>query len=126
MTRNAFPDGIAVISCRDQTDAELLLRHILSRFTVGRRQPEEVTLATLADRTRQLLTGTHALVVLDNVEQTLPVHEVLQPLRTAGVAVPLHPHGPMPPRSHRPRPTLHTPPLGRDPTVSPPTVHSTR
>ncbi|HEY7975963.1 MAG TPA: TIR domain-containing protein, partial [Ktedonobacterales bacterium] len=87
MGANAFPDGIAVVVARDEHDPVRLLKQVLARFSEGRREPGEDTLATLADRARQILAGNQALVVLDNVEPGAHVGEVVQPLRAAGAAV---------------------------------------
>ncbi|HEY7019572.1 MAG TPA: tetratricopeptide repeat protein [Ktedonobacterales bacterium] len=84
---NTFPDGIAVVICKDQRDPLAILRSVLGRFTPGRVEPEDDDLAKLGDVARKLLADKRALVILDNVEDGWPVGQVLSILRTAGAAV---------------------------------------
>ena len=96
MTSPTFIDGIAVVSCKGESDPAKLLRLILARFTAGRREPDDETVPALADRARLMLAGKHVLVVLDNVEQGWPLRDVLGPLRTAGVSLLLTSRAQMP------------------------------
>jgi tetratricopeptide (TPR) repeat protein len=84
---NAYPDGIAVVICKDQRDPLEVLRAVLARFTKGNAVPQGEDLATLANAARELLDGKRALVILDNVEQEWPVGQVVNALRDAGVSV---------------------------------------
>jgi tetratricopeptide (TPR) repeat protein len=84
---NAFPDGIAVVVCKDQRNPLAVLRSVLARFTPGRVEPKDDDLAKLGDVARKLLANKRALVILDNVEDNWPVGQVLTTLRAAGAAV---------------------------------------
>jgi tetratricopeptide (TPR) repeat protein len=90
MGRRDFPDGIAVVDCREQhtpEEARALLRRALGRFTDGRKEPESDDPAELSDAARKILAGKRALVILDNVERDLPARQIISPLRSAGAAV---------------------------------------
>ncbi|HEY7834597.1 MAG TPA: TIR domain-containing protein [Ktedonobacterales bacterium] len=96
MARNAFPDGAAVVICKDQRDPVALLRRVIARFTPGRREPDDTEIPALADRARQTLGGKRALIALDNIEPDLPLRDVLGPLRAVGAAVLLTSRGELP------------------------------
>ncbi len=90
MGQRDFPDGIAVVDCREQRGPEAaraLLRKALGRFTDGRKEPESDDPAELGDAAANILAGKRALVILDNVERDLPAGQIINPLRAAGVAV---------------------------------------
>jgi tetratricopeptide (TPR) repeat protein len=82
-----FRDGIAVEFCLFQTDANKIVRKVLSRFDHQRREPETNDLSLLIDVAHRLLKGKDALVVLDNVEPGLDLERVMIPLRAASIAV---------------------------------------
>jgi tetratricopeptide (TPR) repeat protein len=83
-----FPDGIAVVDCREQRDPAVVLRQVLGRFDPRREEPPATTsLARLADLTQVRLHDKRALVVLDNVEPDMPIEHVVQPLRAQGLAL---------------------------------------
>ncbi len=90
-----YRDGIAVVVCVGLSDPAEVLRRVVARFDPQRKPPrerqpdeaEDVYLAALAGAATTLLNGQDALVVLDNVEPSLPAARVVAPLRAAGVAV---------------------------------------
>ncbi len=88
--QKAFPDGIAVVICRDrhgEESAQAMLRRALGRFAEDNKEPEARDWDTLRGAARRILGGKRALVILDNVESDLPVEKIIDPLRNAGAAV---------------------------------------
>ncbi len=83
----AFPDGIVVVLCENQTDPVELLRQALTRFTPGRRPPDADDLPGLAAIAQQLLEGKRALITLDNIEPDWQIEQVTGPLAAAGVTL---------------------------------------
>jgi tetratricopeptide (TPR) repeat protein len=82
-----FRDGVAVLFCQGFTDAADMLRRILTRFDLQRRQPRAEDFAGLVDTAHQLLENKETLVVLDNVEPELSLEKVVAPLQAARTTV---------------------------------------
>ncbi|HYM26518.1 MAG TPA: toll/interleukin-1 receptor domain-containing protein, partial [Steroidobacteraceae bacterium] len=83
----AFPDGMAVVLCEDQTDPVEVVRQALSRFMPGRRTPDASDLPGLAAAAQTLLAGKRALIVLDNIEPGWPVEQVTRALTATPVTL---------------------------------------
>lgn len=82
-----FRDGIAVVICQDLTSPLDVLKQALARFDIQRRQPQASDLADLAEAARRLLHGRDALIVLDNVEPSLILDHIIQPIHEAGATL---------------------------------------
>lgn len=82
-----FVDGIAVNLCQGKTDAISILQEVLTAFDPLRRRPETNDATRLAEIAHQILDGKDALIVLDNIEPTLAVEQLMAPLRVSGVVL---------------------------------------
>lgn len=82
-----FPDGIAVVRCENLESSAVVLAQTMACFHRNRRMPRVTTTAQLAEAARASLRGKNALIVLDNVEPTLNLSEVVMPLQDAGTPV---------------------------------------
>ncbi len=87
-SERSYPDGIAVINCQNPPNgtaqAADLLRATLSRFGTV---PPDATAGDLPTLAYRLLGGKHTLIILDNVEPTLMVGDLVRPLREAGATL---------------------------------------
>src|SRR5262249_10735586 len=75
--KRRFKGGIAIVPClgMGMSDPAEVVRRVLARFDPERRRPEESTLADLADVAHRLLDGKKTLIMLDNVEPSLPIEQ---------------------------------------------------
>lgn len=80
--RKHFTDGIARLQCAGIRDPVEVVRQILERVDPKRRLPISLNLDTLRQISEELLTGKDTLIVLDGVEPTIPLGEVVRALRT--------------------------------------------
>jgi hypothetical protein len=80
----AFPDGIAVVSCREETDALALASVALSRFDPYRRKPQVPDLASLAEEARELLGGKRTLIIFDGLRPETDLRQVVPLLHRCG------------------------------------------
>lgn len=85
----AFPDGIVVVLCRTKTQPAEVLLEVLKRFDPNRQGPLSgaLTESDLEGYAQRVLTNKQALVIFDDVEPSLNMMTVVQPLRKAGVSV---------------------------------------
>lgn len=72
-----FPDGIAVVLCNDLKSPTEVLQHIIERFDLYERQPDEHDKQKLQAHAQELLEGKDALVALDHVEDWCIVDGIL-------------------------------------------------
>lgn len=89
-TNEFFPDGVAVVLCQGLSEPGEVLRRVIERFgahfEISDREASDWAL-DLPSHVYRLLHGKRALVVLDDVEGSLQIKQVIPALRSAGVAL---------------------------------------
>lgn len=79
-----FPGGIAVVACQGLTDAWEVLRRVLQRFDRRGEFDDQFAWPELAAR---VIGGERTLVVLDDLEPNLNMHDVVRTLAATGASI---------------------------------------